>query len=182
LKPYVSRIRIGSSDIFGIATLDHRGIAASISGAFWKLGVQLSQAHLFSAETYGLALDFFHLAPPPEGRDFPSSAEISREVTVAIVERKYISLDDEINLPDVAQNVTLSESGSHLYQLRAETDGDVGALIYYLACKAYRRLHANIYGLAAHTGKGKAWVSIYLRLPTDMKFEDALAEVEGWKR
>jgi len=180
LNPYVSRIRIGSSDIFGIATLDQPGIAASISGAFWKLGVPISQAHFFSASRYGLALDFFHLAPPPSGVLYPSSADISQEVAAAIVEKKYISLDDEINLPDVAINVTLSESGSELYQLRAETDGDVGALIYYLACKAFRRLRANIFGIAAHTGKDRAWASVYLRLPPEVTFEDAICEVNGW--
>ncbi len=182
LNPYVSRIRIGSSDIFGVATKDDPGIAASISGAFWKIGVQISRAHLFSASNHGLALDFFHLAPPVPGVVYPSSAEISKEVAAAVVEKKYISLDDEINLPDVAINVTLSETGSELYQLRAETDGDVGALIYYLACKAFRRLRANIYGLAAHTGKDQAWVSVYLRLPSNMSFEDATCEVEGWSR
>ncbi|NIP93782.1 MAG: hypothetical protein GWO24_10095, partial [Akkermansiaceae bacterium] len=62
-RPRVSLIRRGASVILGVAARDHPGTAACISGALWRRGMQLRQAHLFSAMHHGLALDFFHLAP-----------------------------------------------------------------------------------------------------------------------
>lgn len=179
--PKVNRFRIGTSNIIGIAAVDHLGIAASISGAFWKLGAELSQAHLFSAATHGLALDFFHLAPlNPDVTNPPSISELTDEITSAIVEKKYISEADEAALPDIARDISLRETAGHLYQLRGETQKEVGALIYYLALKAYRRLGANIYGLAAHTGKGNARASVYISLPRSMNPAEAHRIVETW--
>lgn len=179
--PKVSRIRIGTSNIIGIATIDHPGIAASISGAFWKLGIELRQAHLFSASSYGLALDFFHLAPADPDHQGPGITELMSEVATSIVEHKFISDEDEANLPDVARNIAIRDTGADLYQLRAETRGDVGALIYYLTCKAYRRLGANVHGLAAHTGKDSARVSVYLTLPGNTDLAEAERNVRKWQ-
>lgn len=179
-KPKINRIRIGTSEILGIATLDHPGIAASISGAFWKFGVGLSQAHLFSAEKYGVALDFFHLLPPEsEGESFDFQL-LTTEISSAISERRYISEADEADIPGVAKNISLRKTASGLYQLRAETETDVGALIYLLTCKAYRRLDANIHGLAAHTDVDNARVSVYLSLPQNLNREQAAEIVSGW--
>ena len=179
--PKVSRIRMSTSNIVGIATVDHPGIAASISGAFWKRGVVLSQAHLFSAMNHGLALDFFHLAPPCPEKKTISFEDLSKEITDAIVERRYINEEDESNLPLVGKNISLRKTDTSLYQLCAYTEaGEVGALIYYLTCKSYLRLEGNIYGLAAHTGKGDARVSVYLKLPKGVEFEAANERVQSW--
>ena len=187
LPPRVTRIMVASSEILAVVTLDHPGIAASISGAFWKNGVGLQQAHLFSSANHGLALDFFHLGPLPtesetELEPGTSLSELSRAIQEAIQEEKFISAEDEASLPDIAENVTLETAASGLFHLRAETVGDVGALIYLLTCKAYRNLEANIYGLAAHTGRDDAWVSVYLGLPDRMPLPQAQEIVRSWQR
>lgn len=180
LPPRVEKLRIGTSEVIAIATRDHPGIAASISGALWKSGVALSQAHLFSARNHGIALDFFHLAP--DGSDEPpvSDAALAAAVREAIVDRLYIGAADEVALPAVATNITLDPTASGHYHLRAETGEDIGGLIYFLACKAHRLLGADIYGLAAHTGGEQAWVSVYLGLPDSMSLEEAREIVAGW--
>lgn len=183
LPPRVDRIRIGTSEILAAAARDHPGIAASISGAFWKHGVELRQAHLFSATNHGLALDFFHLAPvPPEAEPQPGAvADLARAIVEAIEQNLYISEEDEAGLPGIAENVTLEQTASGLYHLRAETARDVGALIYVMTCKAYRCLGANIHGLAAHTGRNHAWVSVYLNLPETMSLNKAREIIGDWE-
>ena len=180
LPPRVDSIRIGSSEVLAIATRDHPGIAASISGALWKSGARLSQAHLFSARKHGIALDFFHLAP--RGGDEPAEPDTALPATVrdAIVDRLYVSTEDEAALPDLAKNITLEATASGHYHLRAETTADVGGLIYFLACKAHRQLGADIYGLAAHTGTGHVWVSVYLGLPEAMPLQQAQEIAGHW--
>ena len=181
LPPRVDSIRIGSSEVLAIATHDHPGIAASISGALWKSDARLSQAHLFSARSYGIALDFFHLAPR-EGDELPPSAEIDLPATVreAIANRLYVGDADEATLPDLASNITIEVTASGHHHLRAETAEDVGGLIYFLTCKAHRQLDANIYGLAAHTGTGHVWVSVYLGLPDTTSLEEARENLLTW--
>ncbi|MCP5118560.1 MAG: hypothetical protein GY953_47715 [bacterium] len=165
--------------MLAVVTRDHPGIAASISGALWRQGVALRQAHLFSAKRYGLALDFFHLAP--SDGDTPEELDhVPDAVRDAIVERKYTSDEDEGTLPDIAENITLEPTASGNYHLRAETAEDIGGLIYFLACKAYRCLRGNIYALAAHTTATHAWVSVYLGLPEGMSLEEARAIVAEW--
>ncbi|HRX53055.1 MAG TPA: DUF294 nucleotidyltransferase-like domain-containing protein [Verrucomicrobiales bacterium] len=176
-RPKSSTIREGASVILGVAAPDHAGIAASISGAFWKRGIGLRQAHLFSAANHGLALDFFHLSPSGAAASGP---DLNRALEEAIQEHRYISEEDEASLPDVARHVTLDEWRIGLYCLRAETSADVGALIYVLTCKAFRRLGANIHGLAAHTGRGHAWVSVYLNLPPGLNLSEAREIVADW--
>lgn len=179
--PHVTRINVGSSRIVGVAALDVPGIAASISGAFWKEGVGLQQAHLFSATNHGLALDFFHLAPPVEGEEV-EEGKLKAAIIGAILERKYIREEDEAALPKVARKVTLRSTASGLYHLRGETKEDVGALLYVLSCRAFRQFSANIYALAAHTGKrGSSRVSVYLSLPDEIDFEEAQAIAEKWE-
>jgi hypothetical protein len=176
----VDSIRIGSSEVLAIATLDHPGIAASISGALWKRGARLSQAHLFSARKHGIALDFFHLAPASSDEPGELDTALPGTVRDAIVDRLYVGAADEAALPDLAQNITLEATASGHHHLRAETAEDVGGLIYFLACKAHRQLGADIYGLAAHTGVGHVWVSVYLGLPEVVPLEQAKEIVGGW--
>jgi len=183
-KPRAMSIVAGPSIILGVAARDDRGIAASISGALWKNGVGLRQAHLFSATNFGLALDFFHLAPPDSVRsaavDTPG-INPGKVVESAIVERLHLSDADEAALPDVARRITLTEwRRPGLYRLRAESGGEVGALIYLLCCKAYRQLKADVYGLASHSDRDGAWASVYLGLPETLALEDAREIVAKW--
>ncbi|MGI9241105.1 MAG: hypothetical protein ACR2RV_09900, partial [Verrucomicrobiales bacterium] len=181
VPPRVDSIRLGSSEILAIATHDHPGIAASISGALWKRGARLSQAHLFSARRHRIALDFFHLAPQKEN-DPPNAADsdLRSSVRDAIVGQLYLSAEDERALPNLAANITLEPTASGHHHLRAETAEDVGGLIYFLACKAHRQLAADIYGLAAHTGSGHVWVSVYLGLPETTSLEQARENLLTW--
>ena len=88
----------------------------------------------------------------------------------------------EAALPKVARKVTLRSTASGLYHLRGETKEDVGALLYVLSCRAFRQFSANIYALAAHTGKrGSSRVSVYLSLPDEIDFEEAQAIAEKWE-
>jgi hypothetical protein len=181
LPPRVENVRIDGSEVLAIATRDHPGIAASISGALWKSGIALSQAHLFSARNYGIALDFFHLAPDLEGgRGSAETSKLAGAVRDAIVDKLYISDADEAALPPIANNITLEPTASGHHHLRAETADDVSGLIYFLACKAYRQLGADIYGLAAHTGDRHVWVSVYLGLRDGRSLEEGRALVAGW--
>lgn len=181
-KPKALTIHSGPAQILGVAARDDRGLAASISGALWKHGRGLRQAHLFSASHHGLALDFFHLAPPrTDGEESaPSLQDLARLVETAILERQNRSESDEAALPRVARRVTLSEWRPGLYRLRAETDGDIGALVYLLCLKAYRQLDADIHGLTARTGRSGSQVSVFLNLPRSLAIEDARQLVENW--
>lgn len=181
-KPRVTTIRERSAEILGVVARDDRGIAASISGALWKAGLELSQAHLFSADRHGLAMNFFHLAPPRPGTSGERLAgpELSRLIEGAIVERLHVSAADELALPKVAQHVIFAEWRPGLYRLQAETADEAGVLVYVLCCKAYRRLGADIHGLAAHAGPHGSTASVYLTLPEEMSFDAAKAIVADW--
>jgi len=192
VPPKASRIRIGTSEIIGVAAQDHPGIAGSISGELWRRGVGLQQAHLFSASRHGLALDFFHLAPPDkedEGEAIPSPPPsdgdippvcLEEAVVRAIVERRHIGREDAESLPDVARNITLEAATGGLFHLRAETHSDTGALVYVLTCRAFLDLGADIHALSAHTGRGVSWVSVYLRLPRDLSLDQARTRIDAW--
>ena len=180
-RPKAILIANGPSAILGVAARDDRGIAASISGALWKQGVGLSQAHLFSAMNRGLALDFFHLAPPPQnGDDRPGYGDLAALVEEAIESRLHRSDDDEAALPDVALGVTLTEWRHGLYRLRGESGGEVGALIYLLCCKANRRLRADVHGVTSQADRRGARASVFIRLPESLDPADAREIVAGW--
>ncbi len=179
-KPKAILILEGPTAILGVAARDDRGIAASISGTFWKHGIGLSQAHLFSAMNRGLALDFFHLAPPSREGEKETRAQLAALVEEAIERQLHRSDEDEAALPDVARQVTLTEWRHGLYRLRAESSGEVGALIYLLCCKASRRLRADVHGVTSQTGRRGSWASVFLRLPENLALEDAREIVSGW--
>jgi hypothetical protein len=182
-QPRVTTIAEGPARILAVAAHDDRGLAAAITGTLWKRGIRLQQAHLFSAMNHGLVLDFFHLAPVfgSDGEaDFPCGPDLSGAIALAITECHHVNSADEGSLPEVMKNVTLTEWRPGLYRLRAETDDDVGALLYGLCLKATLRLNADIHGLAAHTGRRGAWVSVYLSLPKGIGLDEARAIAEGW--
>ena len=162
--PKVCVLRDGASTIVGVAARDFRGLAACISGALWHQGVELRQAHLFSAMNYGLALDFFHVAP----RDKPLPAGLTRFVEGAIQAQLYIGPQDEALLPRATGTAALREWRPRQFCLRFETHNDVGGLIYALTYKVFRHLRGNIFGLVAHTGRSAAYLSIYHTLPADL--------------
>ncbi len=167
--PKVSLIQNGASKIAAVAARDFRGLAASISGAFWRQGVTIRQAHLFSAAEHGLAFDFFHFDPAA----LQASAELQTAVETAIRERLHIAEVDEGVLPLFTGDVSLVEWSPGLYRLRFETDQEGGGLIYFLTYKIFRHLGGNIFGLVARTNRGRASVSIYHDLPAGMPLETA---------
>lgn len=180
-KPKAILISNGPSAILGVAARDDRGMAASISGALWKQGVGLSQAHLFSAMNHGLALDFFHLAPPAQnGADRPGYGDLAALVEEAIESRLHRSDEDEAALPDVALGITLTEWRHGLYRLRGESSGEVGALIYLLCCKANRRLRADVHGVTSQADRLGSRASVFIRLPESLDLADAREIVENW--
>lgn len=170
-KPKVSVIHEGPSTIVGVAARDFRGLAACISGALRQCGLAVRQAHLFSAAQYGLALDFFHLAPANE----PPPADLSAALEEAIQRRLYIGADDEPQLAAGASPWELEEWRPGLYRLRAKTSDDVGALMHALAYVVFRHLGGNVFGLTAHHGRTGAWVSVYHSLPYGRSVEEARA-------
>lgn len=170
-RPKVMLLREGASAILGVATRDYRGLAACISGALWRLGIPVRQAHLFSAAAQGLALDFFHLAR----MERQITPEQIRAIEDAIEQRRYIGPGDETGLPRGAQRVILTELRPGLHCLQAETSGDVGALIYLLAFAVFRYLGGNVFGLTAHSARtGPARVTVYHTLPAGMTISAAL--------
>lgn len=171
VSPKVVILREGASTILGVAARDYRGLAACISGSLWHHGIALRQAHLFSAVNHGLALDFFHLAP----RGKAVGPELARTLEDAIQRQLYIGAADEANLPRVAEHVTLDEWRPDLHCLRAETTGDIGALVYVLTSAVFRHLSGNVFGVTADTGRTGAWVSVYHSLPPNRSLEEARA-------
>lgn len=167
--PKVSLVRDGTATIVVVVARDYRGLAATISGALWARRVELRQAHLFSAAQYGLALDFFHLAP----REEPLPADLTRFVEDAINEHRYIADDDEAGLPPITGTASLREWRPGQYCLRFETAQDDGGLIRALTYKVYRHLRGNIFALTAHAARRKAYVSVYHSLPADLSLERA---------
>ena len=169
--PKASFLRDGASVIIGVAARDYRGLAASISGALWRHQVDLRQAHLFSAMHYGLALDFFHVAPG----DKPLRLTVARAIEEAIRERRYISEADGEGLPVIPGRATLQEWRPGQYCLRFETHEDQPGLIYALTYKVFQHLRGNIFGLTAHAGRRQTFASVYCNLPADLPFEEAQA-------
>ena len=169
--PKVCLLRDGTSTIVGVAARDYRGLAATISGAFWHQQIEIRQAHLFSSKRYGLALDFFHLAP----RDRPLMPGLARLVEDGVRRQLYRQESDEASLPPVAGDISLKEWRPNQYCLRFETTQDANGLIYALTYKVYRHLGGNIFGLTAQAARGKSYLSVYHSLPPDLPLESARA-------
>jgi hypothetical protein len=171
--PRATLLRSGASRILGVAARDFRGLAASITGELWQRGVNLRQAHLFSARQYGLALDFFHLAPSIQ----PVGNELTRAIEVAIRERRHIDDAAATGLPSLELGRTsLLQRRPGFYLLRHETPVDASGLVYALAYRVFRHLRANIFALDAQTTRHGAFVSIYVGLPPGLEL-DAAQEV-----
>lgn len=172
-EPKAILLSAGASPLIGVAARDCPGLAATISGAFAHAGIELRQAHFFSATKYHLALDFFHLAM--DNRPLP--AGLLRSVENAIRQELYLSEADEVALPRLEGSMTLELWHPGLYRLQFETAADRKGSLYALACKVHRHLRANIFGLTAHGTKGKAFISVYHDLPMDLSFDQSQAVV-----
>jgi hypothetical protein len=144
-------------------------LAATISGALWHRQIDLRQAHLFSATHHHLALDFFHLAP----REQPWSADLTRFIADAIQQQLFIADADEAGLPRITGTASLRPWRHGLHCLRFDTGEVASGIVYALTYRIYRHLRGNIFGLTAHTTRGRAFVSVYHRLPSDLSFEQA---------
>jgi hypothetical protein len=173
--PKAAIIRDGTSTMLVVATRDYRGLAASISGALWQSRVELRQAHLFSAMNYGLALDFFHLAPGAK----PLRQDLTGIIEDAIRAHRHISESDEAGMPPIKGRFMLTESRPGQHCLRFETSHDTGGFIYALTYKVFRYLDGNIHGLTAHTARGNVYISIYYSLPLGKALDEARAIVES---
>jgi len=170
----VAVLREGTAIIVGVAARDYRGLAAVISGALWRHRCDIRQAHLFSAMHHGLAFDFFHLAPPEQA--LPTG--LAKSIEEAIRKRLHIADEDEAGLLRVAGHISLREWHPGQYCLRFKTIQDRSGLVYALSYKVFRHLRGNIFGLAVGTGRGNAYITIYLSLPADLSFEQAQVIVE----
>jgi hypothetical protein len=175
--PKATIIRDSTSTVLGVAARDYRGLAAVITGALWHGGVELRQAHLFSAMNHGLALDFFHLV----SGDTPLRADLPAMVEDAIRSRLHIADADEAALPPIDGQLTLTESRPGLHCLRCETPRASGGLIYALTCKVFRHLGGNIYALTANPARDHTYVSIYCGLPQGQTLEAGRAIIANWR-
>ncbi len=170
-SPRVDVLRDGPSVLVGVAARDYRGLAATLSGALWRQGIALRQAHLFSAMNYRLAMDFFHVAASEK----PLGPEQAGCIRTAIEERRFIGDGDEADLPRLAGEVSLREWRPGLYHLSCQTAVESPGVIYALTYKVYRYLGGNIFALSAHAARGQAYVSVYHSLPPDLSLAEARA-------
>lgn len=173
--PKAALLRDRASMIIGIAARDQPGLAASITGALWRMGLDLRQAHLFSAMNHGLALDFFHIAPAEK----PFTPDVLREVEKAVRERRYLTAADATALPAAAGTLTLREWRPGKYRLRFEAPENIRGIIYALTVRVFLQLGGNIFGLIAHAVPGRGTVSVYHSLPDNLKLEEARTLIEA---
>lgn len=163
----------GPSSIIGVAARDFRGLAACITGALWHAGINLRQAHLFSATRFGLALDFFHVMPGGA----PVGGTLLRTLQAAIRHQRHIADEDEAFLPPLAGQTGILEWRPGQFCLRHEAVHEAAGLVYALAYKVFRHLRGNIFSLQAHATRGLAYVAVFHSLPPDLPLADAQAIV-----
>ena len=101
----------------------------------------------------------------------------TRALLEAIRQQRYIGEADAASLPRLAGSVALGQWRPGLYCLRFETAEAADGLIYALTYRVFRHLEGNIFGLTAHTARGKAYVSVYHNLPAHLSLEQAQAVV-----
>ena len=173
--PKVAIVRDGTSTMLGVAAKDWPGLAACISGALWQQGIELRQAHLFSANHHGLALDFFHLHT--NGKPLPP--DLAKLVEQAIVNQLHIAPSDEATLPEIHGEFTLSEIRPGECCLRFESEHNTPGAVYAICYRIFHRLHGDIHGLTAHSTRRGILISIYLKLPPDLPLDEAKRVMEG---
>ena len=166
--PKVELVRDRDCILLGVAARDFRGLAACIAGALYRHHVSLSQAHLFSATKYGLALDFLHLAA-----DQPLPRDLASVVREAVQQHLHIGDIDAASLPTLQGTTQLQAGPGNGCCLRHETTHPAPGLLYAITCKVYHQLGGSIHGLSAYTSKGNSYVTVHLTLPTDLPLHEA---------
>ncbi len=166
--PKVELVRDRDCILLGVAARDFRGLAACIAGALYRHHVSLSQAHLFSATKYGLALDFLHLAA-----DQPLPRDLANVVREAVQRHLHIGDIDAASLPTLQGTTQLQAGPGNGCCLRHETTHPAPGLLYSITCKVYHQLGGSIHGLSAYTSKGNSYVTVHLTLPTDLPLHEA---------
>jgi hypothetical protein len=166
--PKVDLVRDGDALLLGVAAGDFRGLAACIAGSLYKHNVSLTQAHLFSAATYHLALDFFHLAP-----DQLLPRDLTAVVREAVQGQLHISAADGLSLPPLSGISKLDGMDRGVCCLHHETTNYDSGLLYALTYKVFHELGGSIHGLSAYTQRGCAYISVHLTLPHDRSLQTA---------
>ncbi len=167
--PRAAFVRDGAALILGVAAKNFRGLAACISGALWREGVDLLQAHFFSAMNYGLALDFFHIAPgqawlPPE---------FCRLVENAVHHQLHIADADEAALPRLHADIEFREQRPGQFLLRCKVQRNSSGLVYALCFKVFRHLRGDIHGLHASATRDGVFIHIHHALPPGTGIDEA---------
>ncbi|MBP7949960.1 MAG: hypothetical protein KA004_09920 [Verrucomicrobiales bacterium] len=175
-SPRALELSDGNSRIIGVAAHDYPGLAATISGVLFRHGVELLQAHLFSAETFRLALDFFHVAAT--GKPLPSG--LCQDIARAIRERAFISVEDEAALPEIVGAATLTRQTGGICRLKFESSRNQPGIVYALSYLVHRRLGGNIYALNAQVHGSRASVQVYHTLGAGVALEAAAQQVRDW--
>lgn len=177
-EPKVAIIRDGSSLILGVACRDFRGLAAIITDCLLAEGIGLTQAHLFSASGYSLALDFFHL-------DRHTGAGITAELPARVAEaiRRHAFFDAAATpqspsaVADAEWSIEAWREG--LFCLRvACRQCQPGKVIHALVQAVYRDLRGNVHALKANSARGQTFVSIYHSMPDEVSPEEARRVLE----
>ena len=166
----------GPSYVLGVAAKDRPGLAACICGALHFAGVDVRQAHFFSAVKQGLALDFFHLAE----NEARQSRSLVPAVEAAIVEQKHLGPEDEESLPKLSGRCSVVQMDTGECSLRYESAVDTRGVIYTLCYKIHCHLGGNIHGLTAFSHPTDAYVIIYFRLPEDISLAQAQRIISNW--
>lgn len=172
--PKAAVLRDGAAVMIGVAAQDYPGLAATITGSLRQQGVEIRQAHLFSAMNYTLALDFFHVVPGARSL----GPEVTRQLEADIVARRHIAPEDEAGLPVTSGRTTLTERQSALFRLVCETCQPAEGLLYAITYKVHRHLRGNIFGLEAHSVRDRVFVTVHHSLPPDLPLPEALAIVQ----
>ncbi len=175
--PKAALLQDVTSTMLGVAAWDWPGLAACISGELWQRGIELQQAHLFSASKQGLALDFFHL----HTGGTPLPRELTKSVEQAILQRSHLAPEDAAALPVTDGTCTLTEVRPGQCCLRFESLHDTPGTIYALCYKIFRHLQGNIHGLTAYRTRRSSIITIYCQLPSGGCFKVAKASAEQWR-
>lgn len=174
--PMVACVRNGESTILGVAARDFRGLAACIAGSLYRQQVAISQAHLFSASRYRLALDFFHLT---DESVWPEDlVDVVRE---DVRLQRHIAESDGASLPALNGNIRIVGAGPRNCQLSLESQADGRGLLYALTYKVFYELGGSIHALRARATRGGAYITVHLTLPRDFSLEQAQRIVAQWR-
>ncbi|MEO0446742.1 MAG: hypothetical protein AAF191_11780, partial [Verrucomicrobiota bacterium] len=124
----------------------------------------------FTASTYRLALNFFHVTPQ---EDQPLPNTLVEEVEDAIEARRHMTEDLPDSLVQEVSEAALTPWRSN-FRLTMETrDENISGAVYALTSLAYRQLDGHVFGLDAQSTRGTANISIYLGLRPGLSPDEA---------